>query len=187
MNEYLEFKELLKNIKKNNTRPKLLLHSCCGPCSSYTLEFLYEYFDITIYYYNPNIYPMTEYDKRLDEQRKVISIIDNNINLEYKKDDYDVYLKAIEGYENLGELSKRCYNCYEFRLKDLANYAIKNGFDYFTTTLSISPYKSSKWINEIGRSLETDNCHFLYSDFKKEGGYQKSIKFCKENDIYRQD
>ncbi len=187
MNSYKEFKEHLNELKLNNKKPTLLLHSCCGPCSSYTLMFLKEYFDITIYYYNPNIYPSLEFDKRLEEQRKVIDIVDKNIKLIFKKEEYNVYQEAIRGFEHLGELSHRCYNCYLFRMKSLANYASENGFDYFTTTLSISPYKSSKWINEIGKSLETNTSKYLYSDFKKEMGYQKSILFCKEYNIYRQD
>lgn len=187
MNKYLEFKEQLNKIKLNNEKPKLLLHSCCGPCSSYTLDFLSEFFDITVYYYNPNIYPMEEFDKRLEEQKKVIEILNKNIKLIFNKEPYTVYTDAIKGYEHLKELSLRCYNCYLFRIKKLAEVAIENGFDYFTTTLSISPYKSSKWINEIGIMFENDRTKFLYSDFKKEGGYQKSIAFCKEYDIYRQD
>lgn len=187
MNSYKEFKEHLNELKLNNKKPTLLLHSCCGPCSSYTLMFLKEYFDITIYYYNPNIYPSLEFDKRLEEQRKVIDIVDKNIKLIFKKEEYNVYQEAIKGFEHLGELSQRCYNCYLFRMNSLANYASENGFDYFTTTLSISPYKSSKWINEIGKSLETNTSKYLYSDFKKEMGYQKSILFCKEYNIYRQD
>lgn len=187
MNNYKEFKEHLNKLKLSNKKPTLLLHSCCGPCSSYTLMFLKEYFDITIYYYNPNIYPSSEFDKRLEEQQKVINIVDKNIKLIFKKEEYNVYQTAIKGFEHLGELSQRCYNCYLFRMKDLANYANQNGFDYFTTTLSISPYKSSKWINEIGKTLETNTSKYLYSDFKKEMGYQKSIAFCKEYNIYRQD
>lgn len=187
MNEYQLFKEQLNILKQNNIKPKLLLHSCCGPCSSYTLKLLDEYFDITIYYYNPNIYPSSEYDKRLEEQKKVIDIVNKKIKLIFNKEDYNVYEDAVRGYEHLGELSLRCYNCYEFRLKKLSEVAKELGFDYFTTTLSISPYKSSKWINEIGRKYENDKCKFLYSDFKKEGGYQKSILFCKEHNIYRQD
>lgn len=187
MNEYVLLKEKLDQIKKDGLRPSLLLHSCCGPCSSYTLEFLDQYFDITIYYYNPNIYPEEEFDKRLEEQKKVIEIVNPKIKLHFNKESYNVYEEAVKGLEHLGELSKRCYNCYEFRLVKLASVAKKFGFDYFTTTLSISPYKSSKWINEIGKRLESDKCLFLYSDFKKEGGYQKSIAFCKEHNIYRQD
>lgn len=187
MNEYLLFKEQLNNLLENNVRPTLLLHSCCGPCSSYTLEFLNKYFDITVFYYNPNIYPSEEFDKRLDEQLKVIKIVDKNIKLISVKEPYSVYEDIVKGTEHLGELSVRCYKCYDFRLKRLAKFAKENNFDYFTTTLSISPYKSSKWINEIGKSLEDEKCKFLHSDFKKEGGYQKSIKFCKEYMIYRQD
>ena len=187
MNEYLDFKKQLEQIKLNNKKPTLLLHSCCGPCSSYILSLLNEYFDITIYYYNPNIYPEQEYDKRLEEQKKVIEIVNHDIKLIFKKDNYNIYEEVVNGLEHLGELSMRCYKCYEFRLVELSKVAQENGFDYFTTTLSISPYKSSKWINEIGKRLETNNCHYLYSDFKKEGGYQKSIAFCKKYDIYRQD
>ncbi len=187
MNEYLEFKKELESLKTNDKKPTLLLHSCCGPCSSYTLMFLKEYFDITIYYYNPNIYPSSEFDKRLEEQKKVIDIVDKNIKLIFRKEDYTIYEDAVKGLEHLGELSKRCYNCYLFRLEELCKVANDLGFDYFTTTLSISPYKSSKWINEIGNNLNSKTSKYLYSDFKKDSGYQKSIAFCKEYDIYRQD
>lgn len=187
MNEYLEFKEQLEKLKLNNKKPTLLLHSCCGPCSSYVLMLLNEYFDITILYYNPNIYPDEEYYIRLNEQQKVIDIVDKSIKLISVYEPYSVYEEAIKGYEHLGELSKRCYNCYMFRMKKLAKFAKENKFDYFTTTLSISPYKSSKWINEIGMSLDSENTKYLYSNFKKEDGYKKSIAFCKEYNIYRQD
>lgn len=187
MNEYQEFKEQLKSIKLNNKKPTLLLHSCCGPCSSYVLMLLNEYFDISILYYNPNIYPDEEYYLRLKEQQKVIDIINKDIKLISIYEPYSVYENAVKGLENLGELSKRCYNCYLFRMNKLAEFAKEHKFNYFTTTLSISPYKSSKWINEIGNSLSSNETKYLYSNFKKENGYKNSIEFCKNYNIYRQD
>ena len=183
-------KELEKIIEKLdlNSRPKLLLHACCGPCSSYVVEYLSKYFDITIYYYNPNIYPKEEYTRRLNELKKFMSIFNNNINVIeeiYNEEDYN---SAVKNLEHLGEKSIRCYNCYEFRMDKAAKYARENNYDYFTTTLSISPHKNSKWINEIGSLLEQKyNIKYLYSDFKKREGYKRSLELSKEYNLYRQD
>ena len=183
-------KELEKIIEKLdlNSRPKLLLHACCGPCSSYVVEYLSKYFDITIYYYNPNIYPKEEYERRLNELKKFMSIFNNNINVIeeiYNEEDYN---SAVKNLEHLGEKSIRCYNCYEFRMDKAAKYARENNYDYFTTTLSISPHKNSKWINEIGSLLEQKhNIKYLYSDFKKKEGYKRSLELSKEYNLYRQD
>ena len=186
MNEYLEFKKLLEQIKESGKRPKLLLHSCCGPCSSYVLNMLKDYFDITIFYYNPNIYPNDEFYKRLNVQKELIRKMNINIEVIECVEPYDVYLNAVNGYTDLKEGSMRCYKCYEFRIKKLSEYASANGFDYFSTVMSVSPYKSSKWINELG-ALYQDKAIFLYSNFKKENGYKESIKLSKEYDLYRQD
>ena len=183
-------KELEKIIEKLdlNSRPKLLLHACCGPCSSYVVEYLSKYFDITIYYYNPNIYPKEEYTRRLNELQKFMGIFNNNINVIeeiYNEEDYN---SAVKNLEHLGEKSIRCYNCYEFRMDKAAKYAKENNYDYFTTTLSISPHKNSKWINEIGSILEQKyNIKYLYSDFKKKEGYKRSLELSKEYNLYRQD
>lgn len=185
-NEYLEFKKLLEEIKQSGNKPTLLLHSCCGPCSSYVLKMLYEYFKITIFYYNPNIYPHEEFIKRYNVQLELIKKMNLDINVVMIDEDYQVYLDAVKGYTDLKEGSMRCYKCYEFRIKRLSEYASKNNFDYYSTVMSVSPYKSSKWINELGY-LYQDKALFLYSNFKKENGYKESIRLSKEYDLYRQD
>ena len=180
---YKEFKEFINNLK---SKPKLLLHACCAPCSSHTLLVLKDYFDITIFYSNDNIYPYEEYEKRLKE---IINFA-NNFDIkvlydEYNNNDYD---NAVKGLEALGEKSERCYNCYKLRLEKTVIKAKELYFDYFTTTLSISPYKISKWINEIGYELENRyKVKYLFSDFKKEDGYKDSIRLSIEYNLYRQD
>lgn len=187
IDNYNDFKLFLdKKIKNLSEKPKLLLHTCCAPCSSYTIKFLKDYFDITIFYSNDNISPKEEYDHRLNEQIRFANLFNINVLYdEYKNEDYQ---SAIKGEENLEERSHRCYDCYKLRLEKTAQKAKKLGFDYFTTSLSISPYKVSKWINEIGFLLEDKyKISFLYSDFKKEEGYKESIKLSKEYNLYRQD
>ncbi len=184
ISNYNDFKKLIENQKEKKT---LLLHSCCAPCSSYVLTFLAKYFKITVFYSNDNIFPMNEFYKRLEEQKKIIELL--NLNIEFIDDSYNEsnYYKAVSGYEDLGEKSVRCYNCYKMRLEKTAIKAKELGFDYFTTTLSVSPYKISTWINEIGYFLEKKyNINFLYSDFKKEEGYKKSIKLSNDYELYRQ-
>lgn len=187
LDSYKEFKSFLENdIKKLNKKPTLLLHTCCAPCSSATILLLKDYFDITIFYSNDNIYPYDEFKHRLDEQIRFAK--NYNINVLYDEYCNADYNNAILGNENLGERSKRCYLCYNLRLKKTVIKAKEMNFDYFTTSLSISPYKVSSWINEIGYALENEYVvKFLYSDFKKEEGYKKSIKLSKEYDLYRQD
>ncbi len=186
MNYQLKLEEIIANL--TNT-PTLLLHACCAPCSSYVLEYLSNYFKITILYYNPNIYPEEEYNRRLEELKTFLSKVNykNEVKLiidEYNPQDYDI---TIKGLENLGEKSKRCFECYKLRLNRAASYAKKHDFDYFTTTLSISPYKISSWINEIGESLEKKyNIKYLYADFKKKNGYKRSLELSKEYNLYRQ-
>lgn len=186
MNEYLEFKKLLEEIKKSNKKPTLLLHSCCGPCSSYVINMLKDYFKITIFYYNPNIYPHDEFIKRYNVQQEIIKKMNLDIDIVMIDEDYSVYLDAVKEYSHLKEGSMRCYKCYEFRLKLLSKYASVNNFDYYSTVMSVSPYKSSKWINELGL-LYQDKSIFLYSNFKKENGYKESIRLSKEYGLYRQD
>jgi len=185
INNYNEFLNFIKNL---DYKPKLLLHCCCAPCSTHTIKILKEYFDITIFYSNDNISLKEEYLKRLNEIKKFISIYDSNIKLIYDEYNNDDFNEAIKGYENLGEKSKRCYLCYKLRLEKTAIKAKELNFDYFTTSLSISPYKISRWINEIGYDLENKyDIKYLFSDFKKDEGYKDSIKMSKEYDLYRQD
>ena len=190
MNYQLITDEILEEVQKLDKKPKLLLHACCAPCSSYVLEYLNDYFDITVFYFNPNIYPIEEYTRRLKELEKFIHDAKYIKNVKLIQSDYnpDDYYKAVKGLEELGERSNRCYKCYEFRMNKAALYGKENNFDYFTTTLSISPYKNAEWINEIGKNLENKfNIKYLYSDFKKRNGYKRSLELSKEYKLYRQD
>ena len=189
VNYQLKLDEELKQIKNLGSKPELLLHACCAPCSSYVIEYLSDYFDITIYYYNPNIYPESEYFKRLNELKKFLKEFKiKNIKLieaEYNQENYN---NNIIGLEELGEKSKRCFECYKFRMEEACKFAKENNFDYFTTTLSISPYKVSSWINEIGEDLMNRyNINYLYADFKKKNGYKRSLELSKEYNLYRQE
>lgn len=177
-----------QNIKKNKI-PTLLLHSCCAPCSSYVLEYLSNFFKITIFYYNPNISPKSEFDKRIEEQKRLITLLKTKYPVSFIAGDYDndLYEKEIKGLEEEPERGKRCYVCYEMRLRKCAMIAKELGFDYFTTTLSISPYKNSDWINEIGSKLEKKiNVKYLFADFKKKNGYKRSIELSNIYHLYRQ-
>ena len=178
-----------EEIKSLDYRPKLLLHVCCGPCSSAVLEVLNKYFDITIYYYNPNTYPYSEFKKRLDQIVKLINDgYDNKINIiEGSYDDEDFY-KFVEGHESDREGGPRCHLCYRYRLDATCRFAKENNYDYFCTTLSVSPYKNSKVLNEIGKELSKKyNIKYLYSDFKKKDGYKRSIELSNKYKLYRQD
>lgn len=188
-NYHLLYKEILKKESGKEIKPTLLLHCCCAPCSTYCLEQLVNIFDVTLYFYNPNITSQNEYDLRLKELKKLNELVyDGKLNLVSENYLSSEFFSAIKGLENLGEMSKRCYNCYELRLEKTAKTAKEKGFDYFTTTLSISPYKSAKYLNEIGEILSKKyQINYLYSDFKKEGGYYKSIELSKKYDLYRQD
>lgn len=182
------YKDFIKFCENLNNRPKLLLHSCCGPCSSWTLEVLTNYFDVDIYYSNDNIYPTEEFDKRLSEQKRIVNELGLDVQVFSDGINDNDYYESIKGLEDLGEHSKRCYECYKLRMRKTALKALKEGYDYFTTTLSISPHKNSDWINEIGYALENEfNIKYLYSNFKKAEGYKKSIEISKEHNLYRQD
>ena len=186
-NYYIKMEEQLSNL---NGIPKLLLHSCCAPCSSHVISFLTNYFDITIYYYNPNIYPVSEYEKRKQEQIRFISELKTKNKLDYIDSLYDneEYNLALKNFPFTIEGEKRCYNCYLYRMKRTAIKAKELNYDYFTTTLSVSPYKNSLFINEIGEVLEqVYGIKFLYSDFKKKEGYKHSIELAKSYNLYRQD
>ena len=173
------------------TRKKLLLHSCCGPCSSYVISYLANHFDITVLYYNPNIFPHEEYLKRKEEQIKVINELNkeysNRINIIDCEYDNDKYENKIKGLENEPERGKRCEICYQMRMKKTASIAKEKEYDYFCTTLSVSPYKNANLINKIGKELEQKyQINWLYSDFKKKDGYKKSIQLSNKYNLYRQ-
>lgn len=175
---YKEFENFLENTKE---KKKLLIHACCGPCSTSVLELLNKYFLIDVLYYNPNIYPEEEYKKRLNALKKVSK---NIISFSY---DRDLFTNLVKGLETEKEGGLRCYKCIEARLRKTATYAKENGYDFFTTTLSVSPHKNSKMINEIGYKLEKEyNIKYLYSDFKKKEGYKRSITLSKDLNLYRQ-
>lgn len=179
----------LEKIQKSNKTPNLLLHSCCGPCSSYVIEYLTKYFNITILYYNPNISPQEEYEKRKEEQIKLINIIPktNKVNIIDCDYDNDKYEKIIKGLEKEPERGKRCTKCFNLRLEKTAEIASKNNYDYFGTTLTVSPYKNAKLLNEIGAELEKKyKIKYLYSDFKKKNGYKRSIELSNKYKLYRQ-
>ena len=172
----------------NGAKPKLLIHSCCAPCSSYVLEYLSEHFNITILYYNPNIYPEEEFTKRLSEQQRLVSEMGLSakvIDIGYQS---EKFYNAVKGLENLPEGDKRCEKCFLLRLEETAKMAKEAGFDYFTTTLSISPLKDEQLLNKIGRELsEKYGVKYLYSDFKKRNGYKRSIELSAKYNLYRQD
>ena len=173
----------------NGDVPKLFLHSCCAPCSSYTLEYLSNYFDITVYYFNPSISPKAEFDKRYAEQKRLIEALPSKhpIKLVCGEYDYNDFLKIAKGYENVPEGGERCFRCYRMRLESTAKLAKEQGFDYFCTTLSISPLKNSQKINEIGYEVaEKYGIKWLPSDFKKKEGYKRSIELSREYQLYRQ-
>lgn len=171
-----------------DSRPKLLLHSCCAPCSSYVLEYLSEYFQITVFYYNPNIDSAQEYEKRVGEQQRLIREMNlDGIRVIDGGYDPEVFYRAVRGYEKEPEGGERCRKCYRLRLQETARRAAEGRFDYFTTTLTISPLKNARWLNEIGQEEgEKYGVPFLPSDFKKKGGYQRSIQLSKEYSLYRQ-
>ena len=170
---------------KLNYRPKVLLHSCCAPCSSHVVTLLKEYFDVTVLYYNPNIYPLEEYLKRKNEQIKLLEILNIPImDIDY---DHNEFKENVKGLEDEKEGGARCNKCFALRLEKTASLAQLNQFEYFCTTLTVSPYKNSQIINKIGAILEQKyNVKYLYSDFKKKEGYKKSIELSKKYDLYRQ-
>ena len=185
MNYQLEMENIINNL---STRPKLLLHACCGVCSSYVLEYLNEYFDITVLFYNPNIYPKTEYYKRLNTQKEIIDKLKFNVKLLEIGYNHEEFLKISKGYEEEVEGGKRCEECFYMRLEKTANIASIKNYDYFCTTLSVSPFKNSEKLNAIGKALEEKyNVKYLYSDFKKKNGYLRSLELSKKYNLYRQD
>lgn len=170
--------------------PTLFLHSCCAPCSSYVLEYLSQFFEITVFYYNPNIFPREEYGKRVEEQRRLIGELPAKYPIHFQEGNYcpQDFFDAVKGLEQIREGGERCFACYELRMGEAARLAAAGGFDYFTTTLSISPLKNAEKINEIGKKLEAEYgvCH-LPSDFKKRNGYRRSVELSQIYGLYRQD
>lgn len=184
-----ELDNLIQTVSNEKIVPTLLLHSCCAPCSSYCLEYLSHYFHITIFYYNPNITEFSEYHKRVAEQKRLIKELSVMYPIQFLEGDYNPkqFLTLTKGFESLSEGGERCFLCYELRLREAAIIAKKNHFDYFTTTLSISPHKNAMKLNEIGERLSNEyKISYLPSDFKKKNGYKRSIELSKEHNLYRQ-
>ena len=184
------YKLYLKEIESITDKKRILLHSCCAPCSSAVIMTLKNYFDITILYYNPNIAPIEEYEKRKKEQIKFIKKLKKTTNIDFIDCDYDnkIYEEKIKGYEACPERGERCTICFNLRLEKTAKIAKEHKFDYFCSTLTVSPYKNAPLINKIGKELEKKyKIKWLYSDFKKNDGYKKSIELSKKYGLYRQD
>ncbi|MDD7463107.1 MAG: epoxyqueuosine reductase QueH [Anaerococcus sp.] len=183
-----KMEEIIKENKDKGKSPRVLLQVCCAPCSSQVLTRLRKDFQVDIFYYNPNIYPPEEYDKRAQTVESLVSdmaLESKVIIAENKAEDFYSY---VEGRKDDVEGGESCYKCYELRLRETARLAKEKGYDYFTTSLSISPYKNSKWLNEIGEKLEKEyGISYLYSDFKKKNGYKSSIELSKKYHLYRQD
>lgn len=187
INYQLELDKTLSKIVTENKRPTLLLHSCCAPCSSYVLEYLTKYFDITVFYYNPNISPENEYRHRVEEQKRLISEMCSSVNFIEGNYEPKKFYEMSKGLENEPERGARCLKCYRMRLEESAIAAKERNFDYFTTTLSISPQKDASVLNEIGKQLSNEYAvPYLFSDFKKRGGYKRSIELSAQFHLYRQ-
>ena len=213
MNYQKKLDEILTNVSSllaatPTKKPSLLLHACCGPCSSYVLEYLYKHFDITVFYYNPNIYPQEEYQRRLAELRKLYETfppaLEGKVKVVEEAYDPEDFYKAVGTRENPelaaeAEKGERCRRCYSFRLRRAFEYALAGNYDYFCTTLSISPFKDAEKLNVIGEQLEGEAAamgvnssstkipHWLPSDFKKKGGFKRSLEISAEYGMYRQD
>lgn len=190
INYQKELDKLIDHLQKEEKVPTLLLHSCCAPCSSYVLEYLGQYFNITVFYYNPNIFPESEYTKRILEQQTLIGQKRVKYPVSFIAGSYDKdrFYEMAKGLEHVKEGGERCLKCYELRLRESAWIAKSGGFDYFTTTLSISPMKNAARLNEIGLRLQEEyGVNYLISDFKKKNGYKRSIELSKEYGLYRQD
>ena len=195
LNYQKELDHILEGVLCKDTKPSLLLHSCCGPCSSYVLSYLHQFFKITVFYFNPNIDPKEEYDHRLFVQKHLISRLNEDLSTQIDllegEYDHDVFLSAAKGLEEEPEGGKRCRECFYLRLSETHKKAMELGFDYYGTTLTVSPHKNAVLINEIGSQIAgiDDNKQVLWlpSDFKKKNGYQISIDLSRKYDLYRQD
>ncbi|OLR64332.1 epoxyqueuosine reductase QueH [Peptoniphilus porci] len=189
INYNLEMEKIIEKIEIGK-EPRLLLHSCCGPCSSAVLERICDYFDIDVFYYNPNIDSEDEFYRRSNEQIKLVEDLGLNEKIDVKviKYNHNEFLNYIKGFENYKEGGARCFKCYKQRLEKTAKYAAKNNYDYFTTTLSISPHKDSQILNRLGKFIaEEYQVKYLYSDFKKKNGFKRSVELTDKFNMYRQD
>ncbi|SFH51772.1 hypothetical protein SAMN04487830_10112 [Pseudobutyrivibrio sp. OR37] len=189
INYQKELDNLISNLKEGQV-PSLLLHSCCAPCSSYCIEYLSQFFNVTVFYYNPNIYPDEEYYHRVKEQQRFIKEFPTKHPVDFIEGDYDKnsFYQIAKGLEHEPEKGMRCHKCYDLRLRRTALVAKEKGFDFFTTTLTISPMKDSQVLNEIGLSIAKElGVNWLPSDFKKKEGYKRSTEISREYDMYRQD
>lgn len=189
INYQKQLDNLINELQSKNKVPTLFLHSCCAPCSSYVLEYLSDYFKITVFYYNPNISIKEEFIKRVEEQKRLISELNvkNPISIIIGSYEPKKFFEATKGMEHLPEGKERCFVCYKMRLEETAKIAKSMNFEYFTTTLSISPLKNAAKLNEIGKELsQIYNIDYLFSDFKKKNGYKRSIELSKEHNLYRQ-
>ena len=190
INYQKELEKELERVLASGRTPRLLLHSCCAPCSSYVLEYLSDYFSITVFYYNPNIYPPEEFGKRVEEQKKLIRELPMKNSVSFLEGPYEPerFYEMAKGLERVPEGGERCFRCYRLRLEETAQMARAGNFDYFTTTLSISPLKNAEKLNEIGAYLaEEYKVPYLFSDFKKRNGYKRSTELSAEYGLYRQD
>ena len=189
INYQLKMEQLIRENCTKERIPRLLLHSCCGPCSTYCIETLAQYFEVTVFYYNPNIFPEEEYYMRVREQERFISEFPTKNPVHFVEGVFDTerFYQMAKGLEQLPEGGERCFRCYELRLRETAEFAKQNGFDFFTTTLSISPLKNAQKLNEIGQRLEDEyKVKYLFSDFKKKEGYKKSTEISAAYNMYRQ-
>ncbi len=181
--------QILASLDPSGEKPGLLLHSCCAPCSSYVLEYLHSYFKITIFYYNPNITEKAEYDKRILEVKRLIREMNlDDVDVIEGEHDPKAFFAMAAKWPGEKEGGLRCYDCYKMRLLETAKVAAEKGFDYFTTTLSISPHKNAQWLNELSEEAGAlYGVKALPADFKKKNGYKRSIELSAEYDLYRQD
>lgn len=182
--------EKIKENERDGIRPTLLLHACCAPCSSYTMEYLSKYFNISIYFYNPNIDTEEEFRLRIAELNRLIAEMPLSSEVKLLTGEYEPekFYEIAKGRENIPEGGERCHMCYALRLEEAARAAVEFQMDYFTTTLSISPYKNAEWLNSLGEKYAKEyGVPYLYSDFKKKGGYARSVELSKEYGLYRQD
>lgn len=190
INYQKELDKVIESLSQQEKVPTLLLHSCCAPCSSYVLEYLSNHFGITVFYYNPNIYPDEEYEMRVREQQRFIRAFPAKHPIDFIEGAYDKerFYEMARGLEAVPEGGQRCFQCYELRLREAGELAKARDFDYFTTTLSISPMKNAEKLNEIGlRLAEELGVSYLSSDFKKRNGYKRSTELSREYGMYRQD